>query len=166
MRPNLQALGVAGFKIPQWEVYHGRVVPGPEYQRLSIATYATHDHKPLRQLWEEAMEKPTSTSDQARQELNKIAEFARFQPQRESVDFEQDFYPAIMEALFACESWIAVVMITDLLKRKYRFNVPGTAASSNWTRRMQRSIAQLGRSRSVQRQTRLIRELLERSGRA
>jgi 4-alpha-glucanotransferase len=165
VRPNLQTLGIAGFKIPQWEVYHGRVVPGSEYQRLSVATYATHDHKPMRQLWEEAVEQPTSTSDQARHELNKVAEFARFDSQRESINFGRDFYPAIMEALFACESWIAVVMITDLLKRKYRFNVPGTAASSNWTRRMQRSIAQLETSRSVQRQMRLIRELLERSGR-
>ena len=71
--------------------------------------------------------------------------------------FGKDFYPAIMEALFACESWIAVVMITDLLRRKYRFNVPGTAADSNWTRRMQRTIAQLSSSRSVQRQMRLMR---------
>ncbi len=165
VRPNLQALGIAGFKIPQWETYHGRVILGLEYQRLSVATYATHDHKPIRQLWEEAVEEPTPSSDQARHELNKIAEFARFQPTSEPVDFGRDFYPAIMEALFACESWIAVLMITDLLKRKYRFNVPGTAASFNWTRRMQRSVTQLNTSRSVQRQMRLVRLLLEKTGR-
>jgi len=34
-----------------------------------------------------------------------------------------------MEALFRCESWIAIVMITDVLARKYRFNVPGTKAN-------------------------------------
>ena len=50
VRPNLRSLGIAGFKIPQWEVYHGRVTPGAEYDRLSVATYATHDHKPLRAL--------------------------------------------------------------------------------------------------------------------
>ena len=103
-------LGIAGFKIPQWEVYGGRVTPGSEYERLSVATYATHDHKPLRELWEEAIEWPTSThlseattqqaSDQARQALNKIARFAGFQPRTESPDFGKDFYPAIMEALF------------------------------------------------------------------
>ena len=37
----------------------------------------------------------------------------------------RDFYPAIFEALFRSESWIALVMITDLLGRKDRFNVPG-----------------------------------------
>lgn len=165
VRPNLGSLGVAGFKIPQWEMYHGRVVPGREYKRLSVATYATHDHKPIRRLWEEAVERTTSTSDQARQDLSKIAEFAQFRPGNETVDFGKDFYPAIMEALFACDSWIAVVMITDLLARKYRFNVPGTAADSNWTRRMQRTIAQLSSSPSVRRQMRLMRALLEKTGR-
>jgi 4-alpha-glucanotransferase len=165
VRPNLRALGIAGFKIPHWEVHHERVTPGNEYERISVATYATHDHKPLRKLWEEAVEHPTSTSEQARHELNKIAEFAHFRPEGEAINFGTHFYPAIMEALFKSESWIAVVMLTDLLRRKYRFNVPGTAASANWTRRMQRTIAQLRNSQREHGRMRLIRELLEKTGR-
>ena len=83
----------------------------------------------------------------------------------EELDFERDFYPAIMEALFRSESWIAIVMITDLLARKYRFNVPGTKANLNWTRRMQRSIAQLGSSRKERKRMELIHELLVKAGR-
>jgi 4-alpha-glucanotransferase len=165
VRPSLRSLGIAGFKIPQWEVHHGRVTPGNEYDRISVATYATHDHKPLRKLWEEAVERSTSTSEQSRDALNKIAEFAGFQSQGDSLDYSRDFYPRIMEALFRSESWIASIMITDLLARKYRFNVPGTAVSGNWTRRMQRSIARLRTSRREQERMRLIRELLEKSGR-
>ena len=71
-----------------------------------------------------------------------------------------------MRALFESNSWIAVVMLTDLLARKYRFNVPGTAGAGNWTRRMQRTIAQLRASKTEQRRMRIIRELLEKSGRA
>ena len=166
VRPNLRSLGIAGFKIPQWEGHGEQVTPGSEYDRLSVATYATHDHKPMRKLWEEAIEWPTSASDQARQTLNKIAGFAHFQPRTESPSFGTDFYPAIMEALFKSESWIALVMITDLLARKYRFNIPGTAASSNWTRRMQRTVSQLRRSPKERTRMRLIRDLLEKSGRA
>jgi len=165
VRPNLRSLGVAGFKIPQWEVHNERVTPGDEYERLSVATYTTHDHKPIRALWEEAFERPTATSEQSRFELAKIAVFAGFDPKIDKVDFEKDFYPAIMEALFKSNAWIAVVMITDLLARKYRFNVPGTTAKSNWTRRMQRSVAQLRSSRKTQARMRLIHELLEKSGR-
>jgi len=165
VRPSLRSLGIAGFKIPQWEFYHGRVTPGSEYERISVATYATHDHKPIRALWRDAFGHPTSTSDQSRFELEKIAKFSGFERQTDPIDFEKHFYPAMMEALFKCESWIAVVMITDLLARKYRFNVPGTAAHTNWTRRMQRSVEELRSSRRERARMQLIRELLEKSGR-
>ncbi len=57
-------------------------------------------------------------------------------------------------------------MITDLLARKYRFNVPGTRANLNWARRIQRSIAQLRSSRKEQRRMQLIHELLVKTGRS
>jgi 4-alpha-glucanotransferase len=166
VRPHLRSLGIAGFKIPQWEYYHGRVTPGNEYERLSVATYATHDHKPVRALWDEAFLHPASTSDQARFELEKIATFSGFRPPGEQIDFERDFYPAMMEGLFQCESWIAIVLITDLLARKYRFNIPGTATSFNWTHRMRRTIADLRSGPKERRRMCFIRGLLEKSGRA
>jgi 4-alpha-glucanotransferase len=165
VRPNLRSLGIAGFKIPQWEVHNDQVTPGNKYERLSVATYTTHDHKPIRALWEEAFEHPTETSEQSRSDLARIADFAGFSPKIATIDFEKDFYPAIMEALFKSEAWIAIVMITDLLVRRYRFNVPGTAANLNWTQRMQRRIAQLRASRKTQARMRLIHELLEKTGR-
>ena len=165
VRPSLRSLGIAGFKIPQWEFYHGRVTPGAEYDRLSVATYATHDHPPLRAMWEQARNGVDPAADQARADLEKIATFAEFKRSSEQVDFVRDFYPAIMHALFQSESWIAVVMITDLIARKYRFNIPGTAASSNWVRRMQRSISQLRSSPKERKRMALIREMLHETGR-
>jgi 4-alpha-glucanotransferase len=165
VRPGLQSLGIAGFKIPQWEVRDGLITPADKYERLSVATYATHDHKPIRALWEEAIETPMPTSEQSRFDLAKMAVFAGVDPNLDKFDFENDFYPVIMKALFKSESWIAVVMITDLLVRKYRFNVPGTKANLNWTRRMQRSIAQLRSSRKEQKRMRLIHDLLVKTGR-
>jgi 4-alpha-glucanotransferase len=165
VRPNLHSLGIAGFKIPQWEVRQERVTPGNEYERLSVATYATHDHKPLRSLWEEAFEKAVSTREQSRGELGKIAAFAAVDLPNDLVDYRKDFYPAIMRALFESNAWIVVVMITDLLARKDRFNIPGMALSSNWTRRMHLTIAELAMRPSVRRQMRIVRSLLEKTGR-
>jgi 4-alpha-glucanotransferase len=166
VRPNLRYLSLGGFKIPQWEVRDGMIVPGDTYERLSVATCATHDHEPIRAFWEEALELPTSeTAQQARATVEKIALFAGLNSKIDQLDYEKDFYPAVMDALFKCNSWIAVVMITDLLARKYRFNVPGTRANLNWTRRIQRSIAKLRSSRKEQKRMQLIRELLEKSGR-
>lgn len=167
VRPNLRSLGIAGFKIPQWEMRDGMIIPGNNYDRLSVATYATHDHEPIRALWDEALDYPDSdTGQQARATLDKIALFAGLNSKIDQLDFEKDFYPAIMEALFDCNSWIAVVMITDLLARKYRFNVPGTKASLNWTRRIQRSIAKLRSSRKERKRMQLLIELLTKTERA
>jgi len=166
VRPSLRSLGIAGFKIPQWENHaDGRTIPGSEYQRVSVATYATHDHKPVRALWEDAFEELTAETEQARHDLTKIATFAGVPAPTETSDFDRDFYSPIMEALLRSESWIALVMITDLLARKDRFNVPGTATGSNWSRRLGRTIADLKKSRRVGHRMHLIRELLERTGR-
>jgi 4-alpha-glucanotransferase len=136
------------------------------YERLSIATYATHDHQPIRALWDEVLEhRDSDTARQARATLEKIALFAGLNPKIDALDFEKDFYPAMMEAVFKCNSWIAIVMITDLLARTYRFNVPGTKANLNWTRRIQRSIAKLRSSRKEQKRMQLIHELLVKTGR-
>jgi len=168
VRPNLRSLGIAGFKIPQWETHDGMIIPGQMYERLSVATYATHDHKPIRALWEEAFAHPgaDASAEQARATLKKIALFAGLNSKLDEFNFENDFYPAIMEALFSCESWIAIVMITDLLARTYRFNVPGTKANLNWTRRIRRSIAQLSSSRKDRRRIQLIQDSLVKTGRA
>src|SRR5438067_2339805 len=166
VRPSLRSLGVAGFKIPQWENYpDGRGISGGDYQRLSVATYATHDHKSLRALWEDAFDQSGPDSEQARHDLVKIAEFAMLPAPKIGSDYDRDFYAPIMEALFRCESWIALVMITDLLARKDRFNVPGTAANSNWSRRMGKTVEDLKKNRSVRKRMRVIRELLEKTGR-
>ncbi|MFL6528356.1 MAG: 4-alpha-glucanotransferase [Chthoniobacterales bacterium] len=165
VRPSLKSLNIAGFKIPQWECYHGRVTPGTEYERISVATYATHDHKPLRAMWEEAFERKSDASEQARGDLEKIATFAAMEPRQGPINYGSDFYPRIMEALFASNSWLAIVMITDLLARKDRFNVPGMADEGNWTRRMHATVSELRQSRTTRERMRLIRELLRKTAR-
>jgi 4-alpha-glucanotransferase len=165
VRPSLQSLGIAGFKIPQWEFFDGRMTSGSEFERLSVTTYATHDHKPIRELWREVFDEKSATREQAREDLLKIAQFAGIAP-REGLDYDRDFFPAMMGALLESNSWIAIVMITDLLGRKDRFNVPGTAAATNWTRRLPKTISQLRESLSIRRKMKLIRQLLEKSGRA
>jgi 4-alpha-glucanotransferase len=42
----------------------------------------------------------------------------------------------LLEALFRCNSWLAVVMITDLLGSDQRFNVPGSVGDMNWSARL------------------------------
>ena len=164
VRPSLHSLGIAGFKIPQWEFLHGQMTPGSLFERLSVTTYATHDHKPIRQLWVEAVDEKSPDHAQALEDVLKIAQFAGVVA-REGLEYERHFYPAIMNALFHSNSWLAIVMITDLLARKDRFNVPGTTVATNWARRLSKTIAEMRESRTIQRRMKVIRELLEKSGR-
>src|SRR6476659_4418567 len=164
VRPSLHSLGIAGFKIPQWEFRHGQMTPGSHFERLSVTTYATHDHKPIRQLWAEAVDEKSPTHAQALEDVLKIAQFSGIVP-REGPEYERDFYPAMMSALFNSNSWLAIVMITDLLARKDRFNVPGTTLETNWARRLSKTIAQMRDSRTIRRRIKVIRGLLEKSGR-
>src|SRR3954453_8359779 len=111
-------------------------------------------------MWEEAFERKRDASEQARGDLEKISTLAKMEPRQGPINYASDFYPRIMEALFASNSWLAIVMIPDLRARRERFNVPGMAHEGNWTRRMHATIAELRHSRTTRERMRLIRELL------
>lgn len=165
VRPNLTALGIAGFKIPIWErKTDGWLVDGPDYQRLSVATYATHDHEPLRQLWER-LEKTCREGDRgACDELRKLGGFAArvIDP---PVSWSEDLHGAFLEALFRSNAWLAICMITDLFGTTERFNVPGAFADSNWSRRLPLPVATWNGDPRIGRVVGRVRSLLVASGR-
>ncbi|MEI6871253.1 MAG: 4-alpha-glucanotransferase, partial [Verrucomicrobiota bacterium] len=145
VRPSLQSLQIAGFKVPMWEKWHnGRLVPGRDYERLSVATYATHDHEPLRTMWERWMRviaegesgriEDAQRRDGAWWEVRRLADWAGFEVPR-ITPFEQ-VHEQLLRGLLASESWIAIFMVTDLFGTSQRFNVPGAVADSNWSERI------------------------------
>ena len=163
VRPNLTALGIAGFKIPIWESdpHTGELLPGADYARLSLATYGTHDHEPLRALWQRWQLAPP----EERAELWKLVRFAGIPPEEAHGGFTDAVLTRLLEALFRSNSWIAICMITDLLARDERFNVPGTSADSNWSQRMHVTVEALGEDPEQRQRTAACRALLERTGR-
>jgi len=116
-------------------------VHGSDYQRLSIATYATHDHLPIAALWAEKCAAAQAGDGHQRWELEQLCGFAGF-----GIDGPRPMTDAIHEALlaglFQCNAWLAIVMITDVFGDTTRFNVPGAVADSNWSERMARTPAQ------------------------
>ena len=163
VRPSLTSLGIAGFKIPIWEPDHrtGGLLAGSDYTRLSLATYGTHDHEPLRALWNRWIESPP---DQ-RGELHKLADYAGILPDERGNGFTDGVHQRLLIALFRSNSWIAVCMITDLLGREERFNVPGTSADSNWSRRMHLTVESLATDPENRRRSAEFRRILQEAGR-
>ncbi len=164
VRPNLTALGIAGFKIPIWEPdpHTGDLLPGNDYARLSLATYGTHDHEPLLALWNRWQQSPPHE----RHELAKLAHYAGISAEDLHSAFGERVHGQLLEALFRSNSWIAVCMITDLLARDERFNVPGTSADSNWSQRMHVTLETLTENPAHRQRTAAIRTMLEGTGRA
>ena len=136
VRPSLASLGIAGFKIPVWEKEHdGRLIDGKHYQRLSVATYATHDHPPLRAMWEGLESAAHSGNGHALWEMQCLARFAGITAKMPQ-PYIAEIQMSLLEALLRSNSWIAVMMITDFLGDTLRFNVPGAIADTNWTGRL------------------------------
>jgi 4-alpha-glucanotransferase len=148
VRPTLEELEIPGFKIPQWERNgDGSYIPGAEYQRLSLATYATHDHAPVRAFWSEWFADATSADERkaeaARFEMGEMMKFAGRPDLAEPRPFSAEIHTASMRGLLASNSWLAIPMITDILGTADRFNVPGAIGDQNWTSRLDGNVAHL-----------------------
>ena len=138
VRPSLTSLGIAGFKIPIWETgQNGRLIDGKTYQRLSVTTYATHDHPPIRTHWDDLYAAASSGNGHALYEMQRLAEFAGIDQATMPKPFSDGIHTALIAALFRSNSWIAILMITDLFGGTQRFNVPGAIADSNWSERLE-----------------------------
>ncbi len=171
VRPSLLSLDVPGFKVPQWEEEPDKqkLTPGAEYPRCSVTTFATHDHDPLRTMWDKwmaiiraAIEEPerlAGARDHAWWEVRRMATWAAFDVPR-ILDFEE-VHLSLLAGLMRSNSWLAILMITDLLGTTQRFNVPGTVGAGNWSARLP-----AGWETTHARQIASVAELVRSSGRS
>jgi 4-alpha-glucanotransferase len=140
VRPTLEALQIPGFKIPQWERRWDRLIPGFEYPRLSLATYATHDHAPIKSYWNDlnaaAHSENSQVRDAAIHSMWELVDFCGRPDFKLPQPFSPEVHALLLRGLFSCNSWLAVNMITDVFGTEERFNVPGSSGDANWTQRM------------------------------
>jgi 4-alpha-glucanotransferase len=143
VRPTLEALEIPGFKIPMWEVDEaGALLPGTTYQRLSLATFATHDHPTIRQYWEDwnAEAAKPGKGAKARKEMREILDFCGQPGIPVPCAYTPEVHSAFIHGLFASNSWLVVHQITDIFGSSDRFNVPGAVGDQNWTTRVEGEI--------------------------
>jgi 4-alpha-glucanotransferase len=140
VRPTLEALEIPGFKIPQWERIWDRLIPGSDYQRLSLATYATHDHPPVRTFWnglDAAARDPDATvRDAAIHSMWELVNFCGRPDYKLPQPYNPELHELLVHTLLASNSWLVVSMLPDLFGTEERFNVPGSAGDTNWTERL------------------------------
>jgi 4-alpha-glucanotransferase len=168
VRPSLTSIGIAGFKIPIWEVkWDGWLIDGADYQRLSLVTYATHDHEPLRGWWDRlyrATQQGGPGKAEAWDQMVKLTAFAHMY-MKEPQPWSDELHRTLLWALFRSNSWVAVCMITDLFGTEQRFNVPGAVSDSNWSQRLPYAIEKWPQMPDVRAKADMVRALLKETGR-
>lgn len=136
----LSRLHIPGFKIPHWlRDTDGKLLPGQKYPDCSLATYATHDHPPLRAQWEEwqkAAQKKGTRATAARKTLLELLQFAHLPARDFLAPYKGKVHQALLQALYATHSQLVIVMITDLFASIQQFNHPGASNSLNWSTRI------------------------------
>lgn len=146
VRPTLAALEIPGFKIPQWEHSGDRLTPGISYPRLSLATFATHDHPPLREIWEGLHREIQAGGEASGRALHQQWQFMDFCARPDfflPAPFSKTIHEILLRGLFLSNSWLAIHMISDLLGNADRFNTPGSIGGANWTQRLPCPISEL-----------------------
>ena len=168
VRPSMTSLGIAGFKIPIWEPkWDGWLVDGADYQRLSVATYATHDHEPLRSWWDRryhaTVEGPGRP--EAWDQMVKLTAFAHLH-MKAPEPWSEPLHRALVRALFRSNAWIAVCMITDFFGNSQRFNVPGAVAASNWSERLPYEVEKWSQMPELREMAAAVKAILRETDRA
>lgn len=170
VRPSLASLGIAGFKIPIWErEWHGELIRGEHYQRLSLATYGTHDHEPVRALWERwhaSIVANDGPANDAKADMHRLMRYAGLDTNHGWPELTPEIHLALLAALFRCNSWIASVMITDVFGSTVRFNVPGAISTTNWSNRLAIPVEDWKSDPKIGPLSSRIRGLLNETGRA
>lgn len=174
VRPSLDSLGIAGMKVPQWEYEGGEILPPGRYPELAFATYATHDHLPLRVQWEQQLGilgdeelRETHEAWEARQFLHGLCEFAGIEmAEGNPPPWSGEVQEKLLAALFSTPARHAAVMITDLFGLRDRINVPGVMSGANWSWRLEPTVSELARNPFWSERVARIKKLLIGTGRA
>ncbi|MEM9446034.1 MAG: 4-alpha-glucanotransferase [Verrucomicrobiota bacterium] len=156
VRPSLEKLGISGFRIPVFtrQEWDQEYVAPESYPSLTFTTLSTHDHHTMAQMWEnwwsvfeqadqfeEGEEKQKCI--QASWELYRTLRFAKMNDGELVRKYSPNVHHNMIARLMGSNSWLVVLMVTDLFDWDIRFNVPGPAADSNWSVRVPLSVKEL-----------------------
>ena len=143
---TLQKLGIPGFRIPSFfREQDGRYADPAQYPRLSLAQPATHDHPPLAAAWAERWQNIDAgrNVEDNRSDLRLLMDFAGVKDEETPREFTGRLREAYLRAVLQSNSWLVVVMITDVFGQLMRFNTPGTVSPDNWSLRLPKTVKEL-----------------------
>jgi 4-alpha-glucanotransferase len=143
--PLLEKIGMPGFFIPHFIVNPEtrEFIPRNELPELAVATWGTHDHAPLVSWYTELTRRWRGPNGhEAWLDLQRLMRFLGENENEPPVDFTDQLHQAFMRSLLESSSCWTIFIISDILGVDMRFNAPGTANDDNWSRRLDRPLAE------------------------
>jgi len=161
VRESLMTLGLPGYKVFRWEKENWntpeeRFVAPSAYPELSVATTGTHDTDTIAAWWRDA-------SEQERRSVCEALKIAESNPGRRTLSVGT--LDAILRALYAAPSVLALVPVQDLFGWSTRINLPGTVGGRNWSYRLPFNLKPFDAPPSIQRRIERLKAIAVSSGR-
>jgi isoamylase len=130
LRPSLERLGVAGYRVLRWEKDGAEFRPPSTWPVASVATNSTHDTDTTAD-WYDAL------SEGDREALRKIPGLEAIDPKGKFDDAVRD---GLLRTIYDAPSALVLVLFQDAVGSRDRIQKPGTVDKSNWTYRLGASI--------------------------
>jgi 4-alpha-glucanotransferase len=165
---TLRKLGIPGFRIPTFSREHDGSYSDPaKYPRLSLTQPATHDHPPIAAAWAECWRNIDAgqNAEENRRELRHVMDFARLPEEPVPRKFTAALHEGYLRRVAQSNSWLAVVMITDVFGQIARFNTPGAVGDENWSNRMDQTVNELDQDPALLAKTKTFARLMQEAGR-
>lgn len=165
---TLRKLNIPGFRIPTFcRERDGRFSDPEKCPRLSITQPATHDHSPIAAAWAEIWRNIEAgrNVNENRRELRYIMEFAGLPKESVPREFTSAVHEGYLRRVARSNSWLAVVMITDVFAQTARFNTPGDVGHENWSARMAHTVKELDGIPGLAAKAKTFTRLMQEAGR-
>jgi 4-alpha-glucanotransferase len=173
VRPSLAELGIAGMKVPQWEFTDGHVTSGLRYPALSFATYASHDHAPMRAQWEWQYRQMCEHGEESHEHweaknfLLTLCAFAGVEVHGGVIpEYSPELWEKLMRELCLSHSDRVAILINDLLYDTNRINIPGVMGGINWSYRLEMTAKELTTDKAFWELREVLKKVLNETGRS
>lgn len=168
VRPALKRLGIPGFSIPLFE--RGETdrsfLPADQLPALNLTTYGTHDNEPLASYYEDLVSWwHGKDGHNGWLEIQRLMRFLHLDENNPPKQYNDELACTFFKVLFSSPCWLAVLMITDLLGTKQRFNRPGTSNTSNWSERLEKPMSEYVLDKNYAKKIACARELIAQTKR-
>jgi 4-alpha-glucanotransferase len=165
---SLQKLGIPGFRIPSmFREKNGAYGNPAKFPLLSVTTPATHDHPPLAAVWSDLWRNIENGANpkRSRHELKYFMEFAGLGSEKPPRELTERLHEGYLRRILGSNSWLAILMLTDVFGQSARYNIPGAVSDVNWSLRMEKTVRELDGDPALRAKTEMFARLIAETSR-